>query len=166
MMRALTMTQPWCGLVAAGLKLVENRPRPIIKRADFGKPFALHASREVDEAVYARIHDIDPDLRVLSIDRHPKQEETWYRLSRITSAVIAVATVDYEIRSDAQYGYVGPVDVPPLGDQCRWFFGPVGYVLRDVRALATPVPCRGWQGFWALPPDVETQVRAQLARTA
>jgi hypothetical protein len=51
-------------------------------------------------------------------------------------------------------------------DQRRWFFGPFGYVLRDVRALATPVPCRGWQGFWTLPDDIESAVNEQLARAA
>jgi hypothetical protein len=58
-------------------------------------------------------------------------------------AVIAVATIDRVVHSS------GPDDVVldedgsvalGLGDQRRWFFGPVGYVLRDVRALATPVP--------------------------
>jgi hypothetical protein len=29
-----------------------------------------------------------------------------------------------------------------LGDQRRRFFGPIGYVLRDILALASPVPCR------------------------
>jgi hypothetical protein len=58
-------------------------------------------------------------------------------------------------------------------DQRRWFFGPVGYVLRDVHALETPVPCRGWQGFWHLTSRgerergvwsaVERDVRAQLS---
>lgn len=46
-MRALTLTltQPWAGLVASGIKLVENRTRSMIRREDFGRPFALHASR-------------------------------------------------------------------------------------------------------------------------
>jgi hypothetical protein len=35
-------------------------------------------------------------------------------------------------------------------------------VLRDVRALATPVPCRGYQAFWTLPADVAARVEEQL----
>jgi hypothetical protein len=160
-MRALTLTQPWAGLVASGIKLVENRPRRMIKREDFGKQFAIHASRDIDEEVYGRIVEIAPELA--GFLESSRGGHRWYQLSQVKSAVIAVATIDYEIEADPTHGYVGPVDVPALGDQRRWFFGPIGYVLRDIRALAKRVPCRGWQGFWTLPADVELRVRVQLA---
>lgn len=170
-MRSLTLTQPWCGLVASGIKRIENRPRTMIRREDFGKPFALHASREIDEAVYARIREIAPEMIAYQEDedRH-RSQVAWYRLSRITSSVIAVATIERAVVEwrDGQavdaYGRGGPtID---LGDQRRWFFGPIGYVLRDVRALATPVPCRGYQGFWHLHPEDEALVLEQLASAA
>lgn len=62
MMRALTLTNPWAGLVASGIKLVENRQRPMIAKAHFGSPFAIHASREIDESVYHRIAELAPEL--------------------------------------------------------------------------------------------------------
>ena len=155
-MRALTLTQPWCGLVASGRKLVENRPRHMIKREDFGVPFALHASREIDQAVRGAIYEIAPELHH---DLATTQElALWHQLSRITSAVIAVATI---ARVVDEYDDLGEI----LGDQYRWFFGPVAYVLHDVRALPEPVPCRGWQGFWTLPHDIEAQVTAGLEST-
>lgn len=154
-MRALTLTQAWAGIVAAGLKLVENRDRPIIKREDFGKPFALHASREIKPEIYERIYQLAPELRPRSATK--KEVARWYQLSRITSAVIAVATIDRVVDDyDA-------LDAD-LGAQRRWYFGPIGYVLRDVRALPTPVPCRGHLGFWTLPRDVEARVVTQLGR--
>lgn len=161
-MRALTLTQPWAGLVASGIKLVENRPRSMIKREDFGKPFAIHASREIDEAVYDRIAEIAPDI--LKIERLGDATirtvpcfRDWYRFSRDTSAVIGVATI-----SDIVFDTMVDVELDrDLGDQRRWFFGPIGYVLRDVRALETPVPCRGFQGFWTLPDEVERRVMEQ-----
>jgi hypothetical protein len=155
--RALTLTQPWAGLVASGVKLVENRPRRMIKREDFGKPFAIHASREIDESVYDRIAEIAPDI--LTIERRGNSVihtvpcfRDWYRFSRDTSAVIAVATIDRVVATTTTL----------TDDERRWFFGPIGYVMRDVRALAEPVPCRGWQGFWTLPDDVERRVVEQL----
>lgn len=169
-MRALTLTNPWCGLVASGIKRVENRLRLMIGRQDFGVPFALHASRVIDESAYSRIREIAPELA--SFD-HLADEELvnhapeWMRLSRITSAVIAVATIECAVaywhgrRIVSAYGHNGLPEVD-LGDQRRWFFGPIGYVLRDVRALRVPVPCRGWQGFWTLPSDVERLVVDQL----
>ena len=65
---------------------------------------------------------------------------------------------------------VDPCPYPGLApfepEQARWFFGPYGLVLRDVRALATPVPCKGALGFWTLPTDVDASVAQQLARSA
>lgn len=157
-MRALTLTQPWCGLVASGIKLVENRPRRMIKREDFGKPFALHASREIDSSVYGRIFEIAPELP----GRTPAEWGCrWHEMSRVTSAVIAVATLDGEVvdRIDRLRVRHWADRMTELSeDQRRWFFGPIGYVLRDVRVLETPVPCRGWQGFWTLTPEIEAMV--------
>lgn len=147
-MRALTLTQPWAGLVASGIKLVENRPRHMIKRDAIGTCFAIHASREIDDPTYCRIGNIAPSLCTQEGYR------AWYWLSRITSAVIAVATLDMILDS--------PYEAPFAADQHRWFFGPIGYVLRDVRALATPVPCRGFQGFWTLSGDVAAAIVEQL----
>lgn len=156
--RALTLTQPWCGLVASGIKLVENRPRMMIKREDFGKTFALHASREIDRDVYDRIWEIAPELRPeLAVTR---ESSRWHQLARVTSAVIAVAMIDSVL--DPLACGIDPTHPDAAAalaiDQRRWFFGPIGYVLRDVVALATPVPCRGWQGFWTLPSDIEDAV--------
>lgn len=158
-MRALTLTQPWCGLVASGIKLIENRPRAMIKHEDFNKPFALHASREIDEGVYDRILKIAPELKAELTDI---AEALWYPLTRITSAVIAIATID-DVVSSSEFAE----DLEhELGSQHRWFFVPTGYVLRDVRALTIPVPCRGWQGFWTLLPHIEHTVVEQLARVS
>ncbi len=161
-MRAMTITQPWAGLIAASVKLIENRPRSIVKREDFGKPFAIHASREIDESTYGRIWTIAPDLWEGYFADEIPIDTPWYKLSRLTSAVIAVATIDRIVFDEA--GKVGGTDERDidLGDQRRWFFGPIGYVLRDIRALATPVPCKGALGFWTLPADVAAKVEEQL----
>ena len=159
MLRAVTLTQPWSGLVASGIKLIENRPRRMIKPADFGKPFALHASREIDVDVYQLITARAPELKGLS-----DIEGEWFRLSRITSAVIAIATIDRELHGWTEDSIREHEETlrMQLGDQYRWFFGPVGYVLRDVRVLPVPVDCKGALGFWTLPAEVEEKVRAQL----
>ena len=44
-----------------------------------------------------------------------------------------------------------------------WWIGPIGWVLTDI-ALPEPVPCKGFQGLWNLPADVESAVLAQLAK--
>lgn len=161
------MSQPWAGLVASGIKLVENRPRKIIAPRDFGEPFAIHASRAIDEPTYDRIYDIAPELRgTFGI-------EPWSKLSRITSAIIGVASIDkvfaaWDSDSIRQYGHeLRFTDGRMLGtEQARWFFGPVGYVLCDVRTLRTSIAIKGQLGFWTLPDDVAAQVEAQFAEAA
>lgn len=63
-MRAATLTQPWCGLMAARIKRIENRSQPFIRRDAIGSDIAFHASREIDESVYARIRDIAPEVEI------------------------------------------------------------------------------------------------------
>lgn len=174
-MRALTLTQPWAGLVASGIKLIENRPRPMIGSEAVGMRFAIHASREIVPATYDRIAELAPELATLVHGDGRERwafdvTQPWYKLSRITSAVIAVATLDKEFRGGwtpeaiAQHSDLLSFSTgEQLGDkQVRWFFGPVGYALRDIVSLAEPVPCKGKLGFWTLSDDVEAKVRAQL----
>lgn len=166
-MRALTLTQPYCGLVASGIKTVENRPRPMIKREDFGKPFALHASREIDGDV---LHETLPRLAPnLFSDRDLTDEEImiepeWRRLAHITSAVIAVATVRdvLGIGGNSPETTLRMLERLGIPEQLRWTLGPTVYVLSDITVLREPVPCRGWQGFWTLSPDLERAVRTSL----
>lgn len=162
-MRALTLTQPWCGLVSCGLKLVENRGRPLIRTQDFGEPFALHASREVDDRVLDTIFRVAPELRSAS------PGSRWREVSRVTSAVLSVAVVERAVTwrgGDPRSRYVVDYhtgELVDLGGSARWLFGRIGYVLRCVPALLPrPVRCPGRQGFWTLPPYASMQVQAQL----
>lgn len=66
-------------------------------------------------------------------------------------AVVAVATVTGKmVRGEGQLR------------EWPWYCGPCGWILREVVALDTPVPCRGYQKLWVLPADVEAAVVAQL----
>lgn len=160
MMRALTIRQPWCGLVAAGVKRIENRSRSIIPHEDFGRPFALHAGRDLNEQSYPDIVKIVPRM---------VPYVNWVQLASYTSAVIAVATVDRAVHRSGRDARVvfdrNDGSIVDLGDQEPWFFGPIGYVLRDIRALRSPVTCRGWLGFWTLPTDAEARVTEQIGAT-
>jgi hypothetical protein len=158
-MRALTLTQPWAGLVASGIKGPENRSRNIIKPEHFGQRFAIHASRVVDLDVYNRIREIAPELR-------HGEDQDWYRMSTVKSAVIGTAVVRDSI-------YIGQgikthhwdflrhwYGSDRWQDQLRWAFGPFVYLTTDHRFLRAPVPCAGKLGFWTLPPTVEEMVKA------
>jgi hypothetical protein len=63
-------------------------------------------------------------------------------------AIVAVATYK---------GFVSSSDDP-------WFVGPYGWVFDDVRKLESPIACRGFQGLWGVPTDIERAIAAQLAK--
>lgn len=156
-MRSLTLTQPWAGIVASGVKLIENRPRKMINPDDWGALFAIHASREIDARVWATAITIDPTIAI-DYPGPMARAARVHRLASITSAVIGVARIVTFV-TDARQIDEYTLDAE---NQRRWFFGPIGYVLRDVRALERPVPCKGRLGFWTLPTDVAARVEEQL----
>ncbi|HVA07644.1 MAG TPA: hypothetical protein VNG12_12975 [Acidimicrobiales bacterium] len=45
-MKAITVRQPWAGLIIDGLKFVENRPKPTLYRG----PLLIHAGLRLDES--------------------------------------------------------------------------------------------------------------------
>lgn len=148
-MHALTLIQPWGGLIATGVKLVENRTWHPPSSMRNGTRFAIHAGSKLDRET---IEDLLED----GFDEHA--------LWRVKGAVLAVATLAFVVVE----GAVNPdfkIDrLPP--SQRQWFNGPIGFVLSDVVALDAPVPCKGALGFWRLPDDVEANVRAQLGERA
>lgn len=154
MMRALTLWQPWGWAIVAGYKAMENRPWPPPQSA-IGQRLAIHAGKTWDRDGARSILDlIAPDAFPDDLSAH------------VAGAVIGVATPVRVVR-DGGIGVDGVPHVDTLtDDERRWFFGPYGWVLREVVRLPEPVPCRGYQMLWTLPDDVEAQVRAQLARAA
>lgn len=161
-MRAISLTQPWCGLVAAGIKRIENRSTPIIAPRNFHEPVGLHATREIDETVYKRLEEIAPELVP-----YGQTKAAWAALSRITSAVIGIATPVRVIKATgwdekAERFTYSREDLDFIGDQARWLFGRYGYVFENCAPIKSPVPTRGWQGLWSMPRDVEAKVREQL----
>ena len=139
-MRALTIWQPWAHLVANGDKLIENRPwEP--PAWIVGKPFAIHAGKHWDKKSLDFINDIHgiPPGRSICV----------------SGAVIGIATTNMAVASAEE----AERRVPGHG---KWFVGPFGWVLRDVRLLETPVPCKGYQKLWNLTAEQDAEVVRQL----
>lgn len=126
----LTIIQPWAAAIAHGPKRIENRKWKPTNRV-LGEFLAIHAGKQVDTSMNTEHFIWD------------KQECTFGKDAIVTSAIIAVAVID---------GFVKESPDP-------WFFGPWGWVLRDVVAIE-PVPCSGKQGLWTLPPHVYEAVQS------
>jgi len=174
-MRALTVWNPWASLIvgspdAPPQKPVENRDwRP--PASLIGECIAIHAGKTFDGDAFHEVFKEETLGPVRPPFRTPGEFPR--------GAVVGVATLDRVIALqygrdelslfDDRFRYISPETIATWGldsDGLRFFFGPVGWVFRDRRHIAEPVPCKGAQGIWTLVEDVERAVLAQLARAA
>lgn len=128
-MKALTLWRPWPQAIVHGSKRLENRIWAPPKWI-VGKRIALHSGQRYDRDGASWMH-----CEGLYAPAAPSECPAGVVVG--TAIVAGVVTHSKD----------------------PWFCGPYGWVLQDVRALSVPVPCRGAQGLWNLPPDVERRVR-------
>jgi hypothetical protein len=140
MIPALTLRQPWAFAVTDLDKLVENRDfRP--SHRFIGGPLAIHAGKTIETD------------DILELRRRGHQVPLAHEL--VLGAVVAVVTLRGTVSA-----------VHQLADaQQQWFCGPFGWLMADVAVLPEPIPCRGHQALWYLPPDVEDAVKRMLRRS-
>ncbi|SEL11223.1 hypothetical protein SAMN05444354_1047 [Stigmatella aurantiaca] len=134
-LQALTLWQPWAWAVATPEvgKDVENRGWEPPPSA-LGRPLAIHAGLTYDADSAASIAE---ELGV----RVPGKAQC------VRGTVVAVAVL---ARAEAH-------------SRSRWWIsGNVAWCLEGTVALPRPVPCKGAQGLWRLPPEALAQVRAQV----
>lgn len=151
---AITLWQPHALAVSRLGKLIENRPWCTSYRG----PIAIHAGLRWD----ADAVDFPPlaeawkkfvaELPPMNCHLGPLRKETgWVEFG----AVVAVADL-VDVCTDYR--------LPGLPCGCGpWaVLGQDHWKLSNVRALRNPVPCRGFQRLWTMPPEVEAEVRAQI----
>lgn len=142
-MKALTLWRPWTWAIthpSPMAKRVENRswpPPPWM----IGRDVAIHAGRKFDADAALDIEDI--------LGEAPPDE------SSCPTGVVALARINGYLSGPGREYIDGP-----------WYVGPFGWSLADVRVLARPVECKGAQGLWDLPADIEAHVKAQIAEAA
>jgi hypothetical protein len=143
--RALTLWQPWAFLVATGIKNIENRP-PGFSHKSFRGDFWIHAAAESSASIGSWPLAAKLCRELLGDDfQIPPARELAF------GSIIGRATIT---------GIVPPRGSQNLEIWDAWIAGrPVpwhfpeqyGFRVENARALATPVPCRGFQGFWNVP---------------
>ena len=149
------MTQPWASLVAIGENTIETRSWNTRYRG----PLAIHAAK-----------GFPPDARALC--RRQPYRAVLARRGYASAgdlplgAVIAVAVLEEvlvfdrdslrRVRDEARRGSL-PAHEADFGDFSP---GRFGFVLREVRRLAAPIPVRGMLGLWTLPTDVAALIPA------
>lgn len=130
LVRGLTLWRPWAAAIVHGPKAVENRHWPAPQASiDAGLWIAVHAGRTYDLDAARFILARWPDVRD-SIPHGDRQ------------GVVGVAKVLRAVRAE-------DLETPD-----PWAVGPWCWMLGFRRALPRPIPCRGAQGLWTLPPEV------------
>lgn len=138
--RALSVRVPWDFAILEMGKDIENRGRP----HNFRGLVFIHTSSwwKGDEVAEDRDTALEIARRTLPggwrAGRHHDLFNHTPRLGRITGMV---EVVDCVTDSDSP-----------------WFFGPVGFKLRNPVAFKNPVPCKGALGFFPVPEEVRAAV--------
>ena len=125
-MKALSIRQPWAGLILRGLKDIENRDWTTKYRG----VIAIHASQAL---YWDDFNAASATCKSLGI--------------RIENPV----EFD-EFQRGAIVGTVELIDVVTDSDS-PWFLGAYGWVLRNPR-IVKPIPYKGKLGFWTFPDDL------------
>jgi hypothetical protein len=156
--RALTVWQPWCSLLAVGWKPLENRGwSPSPAQLAPGDYVALHAGAKRDRESWVCAREILNELRDEGqrLDHPAKWTQPLTFAGGPYGAIVGVAVLD-EIRTT------------PREIGCPWWNhspGNVGWYMRDPVLFAEPVTApdggaiKGAQGLWTLPADVLVTVR-------
>lgn len=137
-MRVLSFSQPWLWAILNAGKRVENRTwAPPIHMID--QRIALHAAMSWDDSAIGYFTEFGIEFPA-RYDMYPRGQ------------IVGVATIDRVV-----------TEVRTLSaDQARWFFGPYGWILRDVRELTEPIEHRGGLGLRELSPEVSRRVEARI----
>jgi hypothetical protein len=139
-LKALSVRQPWAGLIAAGTKDVENRGRQTQHRG----LIAIHASLRPDEDAHYLPH-----------------VRSWYKnaahhtktIAEMQGVILAVAELD----GCHQAGTTTVACCPPWGEPFHGANRAWHWRLRDVRPI-TPIPARGQLGLWNVPDDITARI--------
>lgn len=173
-MKALSLTQPWATLIAVHAKKIETRSWATQHRG----LIAIHAAKGLGPVHGQRglkeQCGVEPFCSVLN-EAIKLHQETYWRgggfLKKMSEhpfmplgAIVAVANI-VECKSTnffgLQSGWVQDLsrNERAFGDYSKNRYG---WILGEVRALDSPIPCAGALSLWEVPADIERQIRAQI----
>lgn len=175
-MKALSLTQPWASLIAIGAKCVETRSWA----SSYRGPIAIHAAKGFPADCRDLCWD-EPFRHVLSgaglvdfgaySDLESDSCERFDGLPR--GAIVAVGSLAYVFLTGdtLNYRHVSRTMRGPNGLTYEmtpqeiafgnYAPGRYGWVLKNVRPLREPVPCRGALGLWNVPLGIDEAVAEQ-----
>lgn len=163
-MKAITLTQPWASLVAAGQKRIETRSWSTSYRG----PIAIHAAKTFPGSAkrFCEARAVSWALGWRACGPEITQEWMDYMAAQIKSlplgCVIATANLVRCVNTELIERYV-----QPFTEQERNFgnYDPrrYGFLLDSVVALPEPIPAKGALSLWEWPAPEDTNPSAEQA---
>ncbi len=133
----LSIQQPWTWLIANGLKDIENRGWTTTDRG----PILLHAGKKPESDSFCDDGTLSPYYeRKYGFTLASTMPQV--KIDYVTGAIVGIAElVDVVEQSDSQ-----------------WFNGPCGFVLKNAKPFAMPIPYPGQRGLFSVPREVIANV--------
>lgn len=138
----LTLLQPYASAIVYGPKRTENRPWSPASLAR-GEPMwiVVHAG--------ATLYEPEPP-RTLGLLLH-EMRDLWPDMP--------TSVRDFPMRAALGVMRCRVAEEYVEGDPDAWAFGPWCWRVDEVLPFPAPIPCRGYQRLWRVPPDVHAAAR-------
>lgn len=154
-MKGLTVYQPWASLIAKGWKRYEFRTWPGFSRME-GERIAIHAAARKPQLL--EIIDVRNRVQNKESFLDPAAFE-WLDGLRVydlpLSCIVATATLGRTLTPTEVAKMAGYDAIENDSDRAAHFN--FAWPVEDVRAVPE-IPCRGAQGFWNVPADIERSI--------
>jgi hypothetical protein len=137
-MKALTVRQPYAGLIAAGIKQYETRPASV--HPTFRGDLIIHAGKAIPAADWS-----DP----IPLDMYA--DFNLRRICRVLGKALCIVTVTDIVRVEDIRDTISSFE-RAFGDYTD---GRMAWKLEHVRLLSEPIPARGQLGIWEWKGDIE-----------
>lgn len=128
-MKALTIKQPWAGLIAGGWKDVENR----VWRTGYRGPVLIHASKKLDPAEFLAAEELIRARGIKGVPCFYHGDPIFMQAGGIIGSAEVTGCIDWDL------------------DTCEnpnpWRAAIFGFVMANPRRLPFRA-CRGALGFW------------------
>jgi len=142
-MKALTLRRPWPVAIfylnPEFRKDIENRPKKP-PQSVVGQRIAIHSGKRFEPNVFEKwlqIIEPNPNKTFALLCR-------WQELSQIQGIVGTIVVT----------GVCEPEHI-----DSRWATGPECLILSEPRPLSEPILCKGKQGYWNVPPEIEARIK-------
>lgn len=145
-MKALSVVQPWATLLASGAKRFETRAWHTTYRGWV----AIHAGKSRD---FARFQMLEPFRSSLGFEDNPRRELPH-------GAIVGVGKLARVVECGALHSSE-PVDYPE-SEFGNFAAGRFAWDFRPMFQLVHPIPHRGMQGLWDVPPPIVATIRSAV----